>query len=305
MRVLNLVTTPRPFFDSQVETLERRGVECTTLSVPRPAGGRGLRDYLRFYPDVLAELALSHDVIHANYGLTAPFALAQPKLPVVVTFWGTDLMGDPWLGRLSRTAASLADAVVLPSETLSSHLSRTHTLVPFGVDTDRFRPMPRDEARRRIGWPTDERIVLFPYDPARAVKDFPRAERVVSALEADASLKPISGVPYEEMPSYVNASDALLVTSKRESGPMVVKEAAACNVPVVSTDVGFVGEVLDGVSNSTVADADAQLTAALDRVLASGARADGRDRIDCLGLAEMGDRLLGVYEGVLDGGGRG
>jgi glycosyltransferase involved in cell wall biosynthesis len=173
-----------------------------------------------------------------------------------------------------------------------------HTVVPFGIDLDRFRPIPRARARERLGWRPDERVVLFPYDPGRPEKDHPRARRVVAAADADARLRVVTGVPYGEMALYLNASDALLLTSTRESGPMVVKEAAACNVPVVATDVGFVSETLDGVSNSHVGTSDGELAAALDRVLEGPARSDGRETLDGIGLDRMGERLEAVYERV-------
>lgn len=97
------------------------------------------------------------------------------------------------------------------------------------------------------------------------------------------------------MPYYFNAADTLLLTSKYESGPMAVREAAACNVPVVSTSVGFVRDVLDGVSNSVVADDEASLADGLETVVSGDARSNGRDAVDGLGLDEMGDRLLDVY----------
>ena len=91
MRVLNLVTTPRPFFNQQVEVLEERGVETNTVAVPGRESTSGVRnplDYARYYPKVLRESLGEYDLVHANYGLTAPFALAQPKRPVVLSLWG-------------------------------------------------------------------------------------------------------------------------------------------------------------------------------------------------------------------------
>ncbi|MCO8247052.1 glycosyltransferase, partial [Haladaptatus sp. AB643] len=108
-----------------------------------------------------------------------------------------------------------------------------------------------------------------------------------------------SGVPHEEIPYYMNASDVLLVSSKREAGPMVVKEAAACNLPIISTDVGFVREVLDGVSNCTVSDVDSELVSAVEDVLTRGDPSDGRTAIDGLSVDEMADSIVDVYDRVL------
>lgn len=303
MKVLQLVTSPRPFFDQQVSALEARGIDCTVRAVPgaHSDGGRSPADYARFYPAVLSEIrSTEYDVIHANFGLTAPFAFAQPTRPIVVTLWGTDLMSDrSWLRRISRYAARTADAAIVPSQPMSELLETDHHRIPFGVDTDLFRPIPQSTARERVGWETDRPVALFPYDTDRSVKDFPRARRLVERVDADLELRTVSGVSHTEIPYYMNASDVLLVTSTRESGPMVVKEAAACNLPVVSTDVGFARETLAGVTGCVVSDDDSELTAGLERIATERGRSDGREVIDGLSLDALGERLHDVYRDVL------
>jgi len=306
MRALQLVTTPRPFFDQQRRALERVGVECRTVAVHRSTAGadRSAAEYLGFLPRTLRRALDRFDVVHANHGLTAPFALAQPTRPVVLTFWGSDLLGDQTplhraVRRSSRLTARLADAVVVPTTDMAARLDVASTVVPFGVDTTRFRPIPRAEARARVGWPADGDVALFAADPARPEKDVARAEAV--AERAGAQLKVVSSVPHRSMPDYLNASDLLLVTSRHESGPMVVKEAAACNVPVVSTDVGFVSEVLDGVANSAVCGDTDGLVEAVERVLASDRRSDGRSAVSGLDLEAMGRALRRVYDRSLAG----
>lgn len=295
--VLQLVTTRRSFFDQQVRALEARGVDCTVLEVPRPDGGRGPGVFVRFYRDLLREATFGeYDLIHANYGLVGPLALAQPTRPVILSIWGSEVMGySNRLDRTTRFAARHSDAVIAPSEAVSRELDVPHTVIPFGVDTELFRPMDRDVAREYLGWEPEKRIVLFPYDPGRAVKNYPLAGRVVDRLSVDAELRTVSGLAYEEMPYVMNASDALLVTSDRESGPMVVKEALACGLPVVSTDVGFVDSVLSDVSNCSIGRSADDLAHSLDSILKRGQRADGREVIDGLGIEEMGEQLLTLY----------
>lgn len=301
MHVLQLVTTESPFFEKQVEVLEDRGVTCTTVSIPKGhAQSRSVQSYGTFYRQVLGSVRGDFDLVHANYGLVGPFALAQPRRPVVLTLWGSEVMGAArWLDAVSGWAARLADAVVVPTQSVADNVDCEHHLVPFGVDTQLFRPIPQSEARRRLGWDTDENVVLFPYPPHRTIKNYPLAERVVSQLPGDPTLKTMSNVPYEEVPLHMNASDTVLVTSRRESGPMVVKEAAACNVPVVATDVGFVDAVLDGIEDSFVCATEAELVDALADALRAG-RSDGRSHIDSEGLDRMGAELLNVYRAVVD-----
>jgi len=297
VRVLQLATTNAPFFAEQVRALEDRGVDCTVHTVPENAGGRSITSYASFYRTVLRETRRKqYDVVHANYGLLGPLARFQPARPFVLTVWGSEVMGySKRLDAITRFGIAGADAVVAPSQSVARNVAAPTDLVPFGVDTERFQPMDQAAARAELGWDEEENVVLFPYHPDRDVKDYPRAERVVAATDPDARLEWVAGVPHDEVPVYMNAADAVLVTSKRESGPMVVKEAAACNVPVVSTDVGFARDVLAGVRHSDVADDDDELADALSRALDADTPADGRDRIDVLGVERMAEKLEGVY----------
>ncbi|WP_417936248.1 glycosyltransferase family 4 protein [Haloarcula onubensis] len=311
MRVLNLVTNAdSQFFEAQVEELERRGVEMTTLSVPGEnqsqsvdagtEGSRSVWDYARFYPSVLAHSLDGYDLLHANYGLTAPMALAQPRLPVVLSLWGSDLMGQ--YGPLTKRLAPMCDAVVVMSEGMAEVYGGDCRVIPHGVDLDLFEPMDRDQARDAVGWPTDERIVLFPYPPKREIKNHPRAravvDRVADRLADPVSLRTATDIPHERMPYYLSAADALIMTSRREGSPNTVKEAMACNLPVVSTDVGDVAQRLAPVEPSTVSDDDDELVAGLAEILRRGERSNGRENAVEISVEQMGARLLSVYESV-------
>jgi len=311
MRVLNVVTSARArFFQHQVAVLGRQGTECTVLAVPGErrqtddtTDPRSAMDYFRLYPRVLRASFGSYDLVHANYGLTAPAALAQPNLPVVLSLWGSDLLGA--YGRLSRACARLADAVIVMSEEMADAVAVDCHVIPHGVDLSLFRPLPRRAARESVGWRPDARHVLFPYPQSREVKDYPRAERITgragAAIDGDLELQTLHGVPHDRMPAYYNAADALLLTSRREGSPNSVKEAMACNVPVVSTDVGDVRERLAGVEPSAVGTSDDELVAELVRVLRQGGRSNGRERAREVSLEEMGERIRSVYDSVVSG----
>lgn len=298
LRVLQVTTSRRSFFNQQVQVLEDRGVDCETLVVPRPrSGGRGPREYLSAYLQLLGLGLADFDLIHVNYGLLGPLGLCQPTRPVVLTLWGSDVMGPPWLRRMSTLAARWSDAVIAPSKPLARELTVPHEYVPFGVDTELFVPMDRDTARERVGWSTDERVVLFPYDPDRAEKNHALAERVVARVPG-ATLRTVTGVEYETMPAYMNASDALLITSEYESGPMSVCEAAACNLPVVSREVGFVSDVLADVEPTGIANTEDELVDTLTGVLEAG-RSNGRAVTD-RSVNRLGRELVHVYQKVLN-----
>lgn len=309
MRVLNLVTNQAAqFYRTQVSVLESRGVEQTTVAVPgqrvttdEETSPRSLLDYGRFYLRVLGTATEEYDLVHANYGLTAPAALAQPKRPVVVSLWGSDLLGR--YGPMVRWCARRADAVIVMSRQMADVLSTECRVIPHGVDLERFRPMPRRQARSAVGWRHDAKHVLFPYPTGREVKDYPRAERVVRAarerIDDDVDLHAVHGVAHARMPLYLNAADALLLTSRWEGSPNSVKEALACNLPVVATDVGDVAERLDGVEPSHVCRTDEELVDGLVDVLQRGTPSDGRRAVEALSTDRVGERFLEVYASVL------
>jgi glycosyltransferase involved in cell wall biosynthesis len=309
LRVLHLTTSEEIFFIQQIETLEERGVDCTVLVVPGAeqidgyiGSERGIKEYIQFVSKVRRELRRGdYDIIHANYGLTAPYAVTQFRLPVVLTLWGSDVVGFD--GLVTKACAWRADAVTVRSEEMRELLGREDAhIVPSGVDLERFRPIDRLEARERVGWELDGKHVLFPYSPDYERKNYPMARKVIDRLEAKlgetVQLQTISGVPHEEVPYFMNAADVLLLTSRHEGSPNTVKEAMACNVPVVSTDVGDVRERLDGVSNSYVASTKNELVQSLSTAVKTARRSNGREAVRSVSWDRIGDQVLDIYRRV-------
>ncbi len=312
MRVLNLVATKRSFFNTQVDILEQKGIEQTTITVPgeyRPQEGkeRSVADYLRFYPDVLEQSFNSYDVIHANNGLVAPHAIAQPKLPTVVSFWGRDVYSDLYLqSKVSKLCAKLAGEVIVMSEQMAEKLAVDVHVIPHGVDMSTFRPMDQSDAQEQVGWDSDVKHVLFPYAPSRPEKNVAVAHSVVDTVNTNVAptvkLHTVYGVPHDEVPIYMNAADALLLTSKYEGSPNAVKEALACNLPVIATDVGDVSDRLEGVKLSETGETKRELVSALEITISAGERSNGREEIKNVNVEQMGDAILDVYKKATDRG---
>jgi glycosyltransferase involved in cell wall biosynthesis len=175
-------------------------------------------------------------------------------------------------------------------------------IIPNGVDCSVFRPMDVDRAA--LGLDVSRRTILFAGRVTDLRKRYRLARRVVEIARESVpglELAAIEKRPHEEVARFLNAAACLLVTSRFEGSPNIVKEALACNTPVIATDVGDIRERVEGVRNCRIArDDPRELAAALVEVLGDGGRADGgREAVAALDSAVIARRILDVYRDVL------
>jgi teichuronic acid biosynthesis glycosyltransferase TuaC len=298
--VTNMWPTPEhpalgSFVRDQVDALRALdGVEVEVFSFPPKSYLRAARDLPRRHRGA------DFDVVHAHFGLSAWPALALRGAPHAVTLHGTDVR-HPRSRRLTAAALPFYDLVAAVSEDLARDVpgrARRHVeILPCGVDLDRFAPIPRAEARERLGLPLDEPCLLFPADPARAVKRFDRAR----ALAGDVRLLRLVDVAPDEVPFHVNAANAVLVPSEHEGFGLAVLEALACDVPVLATPVGNHPAALDGVEGTLCGPWDAPTwRAALEPHLrAADPRVAGRAAAGRWSAQRMAERVLGAWKEVL------
>jgi teichuronic acid biosynthesis glycosyltransferase TuaC len=284
------------FVRDQVYALRRiHGVEVEVFAFPRGGYARAAREIRRRHGHT------SFDVVHAHFGLSAWPALALRGAPHAVTLHGTDLR-HPRSRPITRAALPLLDLVAGVSAELAHEVPhagerRRVAVLPCGVDLERFAPLPRAQARERLGLPADESCVLFPADPARAEKRVDRAREAASG----ARLLTLGRVPPLEVPLYVNAANAVVVPSEREGFGLAVLEALACDVPVLATPVGVHPVALDGVAGTLCAPYEgARWQAALEPHLqAADPRVEGRARAALWSAERMARRVLDAWSEVL------
>src|SRR3954453_6693102 len=200
-----------PFVRDQVEALRRRD----DLEVELFAFGPGPRALVRAALTLRSRYrGQRFDIVHALFGLTAWPALLARIGPVVVTLHGNDLLvrRSYWVTRAALPFVALTAAVSPEFSANVPGRNRRVAVLPVGIDTDRFRPIPRAEARARLGLDPEGPYLLFPHDPSRPLKRYDRA--VVAAGET--RLLTLGGVPPDEVPYWINAANAVLVPSAAE-----------------------------------------------------------------------------------------
>jgi glycosyltransferase involved in cell wall biosynthesis len=291
------------FVRDQVRALRRAGVEVEMHSFPV-----GRRQYPRATVEIRTRLREGRfDLVHAHYGLAGWCAFLAGARPLVVTFHGTDVR-HRIVGPLSRRLARRLDLVAAASRALFAPesgrpgLARrpgASAVLPCGADLERFRPMPRKEARERLGLDPDGRYLLFPAAPSRQVKRHDRALEV--ARLAGAELLSGGSIEAERMPDWVNSVSAMLVTSDNEGFGLVAVEALACDVPVLSTPVGAARGLLRGIDGCLVEAYEPERWAALARrhLDRADARVAGRGRARWFSAELMAERVLVAYRELL------
>jgi glycosyltransferase involved in cell wall biosynthesis len=302
------------FIARQIESLRNIGLEVDVLQIT----GRKKIKYLQAISR-LRPLLKSTDLIHAHFGYCGWVGRSQFQKPVVISFMGDDLLGTPsangelsLLNRLMiRTNCRFAesvDSVIVKSEEMARVIDPIEShVVPNGVDLENFYPMDITRAREALGWDKETYYVLFPGFPELPRKGYPLAKAVVDRaaqkLSRPVELAVLWGVSPESVPLYLNACQALLMTSLWEGSPNVVKEAMACNMPIVSVPVGDVPELLGKVPGCIVCERDEEeLADALVGVLRNGERGGGRKALQDRGLdlESVALKIRKIYEHVLN-----
>jgi glycosyltransferase involved in cell wall biosynthesis len=299
------------FIASQAHSLRDAGVGVDVLYV---------RGYLgpHIYAKALAAVPRAarrrrYDLIHVHYGHTAAVSLGVLQRPLIISFCGMDVTGAQREGGITprsrveltlfRQLGRFSDATITKSLEMELALPRSlrarNHILPNGVDLQQFAPRPRSESRAVLGWDPDEKVILFlgnPRDPRKHVELAQQAAALVARRRRRTRLHIAWAIAPTDVPTYMNAADCLVFPSRGEGSPNAIKEAMACELPIVATAVGDIRERFEGVEGCVICEptpaafADG-LMAALDIDRVPGAR----DAVRELGIERIADRLLAIY----------
>ena len=308
------------FVEQQVKSLKEIGIEVEIMLIDRIHGG--MREYRKLPARLRTTIEMfKPDVVHAMYGgvMAAQVTQTVKDRPTLVTFHGSDLLGEHLSGLkrqlfasfgvwASCRAARKASGVIVVSKNLRDALPKTIppnrvNIIPCGIDLGRFKPMDSVICRAQLGWDPSAFHILFPANNGDPVKRPALAQAAVNEVKnfgVHTELHYLQGLPYDKVPTWINASDMILLTSLHEGSPTVVKEALACDVPVVSVDVGDVSERLRGLNGCYVSAADPQILAGnMIRVYSGSRRVASRSSIEEFSLGVIACRIKQVYESVI------
>jgi len=298
----------------QIKSLRQLGLFVDVFSF---RGRKNPLVYFKFWNKLRRDFDLnSYHILHAQFGQSGILALPS-KTPLVITFHGSDLQGDltlqgkysligKLLSQISRLVSRFSAFNIVVSDHLANLLPKGLPLVviPGGINLNQFKPLSKSKARKQLDLPEDSKIILFVADPNNPIKRFDLAQTAVNLVKnqfQDVELFVASGIPYEKIPTVMNASDVLLLTSIHEGSPTVVKEALACNLPIVSVNVGDVAKRITKIEGCVLCEDDSSQTvaAALKKVLDRNQRVNGRDSVRNLDEQQIAKQIVSIYSKVL------
>src|SRR5215472_3303098 len=304
------------FVKTQAEALKRAGIGVELLVMH--GGNRKL-----LYPRGIFQLRRrlnksSFDLVHAHFGYVGLVARTQRKFPLVVTYHGDDLLGtinergkkEFWSVIAAAACKKLAkhvDAAIVQSQEMAHQLKKSNAFViPHEVDLEVFKPMERTEARKALGLLPDRKYLLFAANPGIPVKRFPLARAAADVLEQEngfTELLVVHKEPQSRLALYMSACDVLVFPSYQEGSPNIIKQAMACNLPIVATDVGDVRQVIGKTRDCYICPPDTRKFASLMRqILSRCPRTEGREQVRHLNAESVSGKVIEVYEQVLQNG---
>jgi len=285
-----------PLVKSQGESLRRNGIEVEYFLFKGnflggyPAGILNLRKFLKSH---------KFDIIHAHYSISAFAATFAGAKPLVVSLMGDDVKGS----RLSQGFIRFLHkhrwkAVIVKSERMKNDIKIPDALVvPNGVDFEKFKFIDKKTARDKVNFNDKKHIIFVATHDSKSKNPQLAYDAYKLLSNRNVELNIVKGIDSKLIPYYMYAADVLILTSLSEGSPNVIKEAMACNLPIVSTDVGDVAQVISKTPGCFLASYDpADFADKITKAINFGKPTGGRDNIKHLDINVVAHKIIDIYK---------
>lgn len=287
-----------PYIAEQVEAIQKQGLDVEFFLIKE----KGLLGYLRARRSLLNRIAeFQPDIIHAHYGLSGLLSNLQHEIPVVSTYHGSDI-NNPKIRIFSKFSIKLSKYNIFVAQKLIEigKPMGNSTLLPCGVDLNLFKPQDKTAARKSLGLDLQKKYVLFAGSFANMVKNYPLAKSSVKLL-SNVELLELKGYSRSQVVLLMNAVDACLMCSFSEGSPQFIKEALACNCPIVSTAVGDVPNMLRNIDGCYIVNAnEVDIANALNIILGKNYRTKSENNVAVYDNEIIATKLVSIYKQVLN-----
>ena len=288
---------------NQGDSLIKAGINVNYFIIE----GRGVFGYLKSIPSLRRIINNGdYDLIHAHYSMSAFVTTLATRSPLIVSLMGSDVYSAKLIKIIIRFfTQKFWKATIVKTERMKELLGLKNIyVIPNGVNMDLFKPEDRNAARNKMDLPIKTKIVLFVATHDRPEKNYPLAQKAVSFMnDNNIKLLYVKNVSNEFIPIYLNAADTLVLTSLYEGSPNIIKEAMACNCPIVSTDVGDVSWLVKNLDGCLLTSYDpSDVADKLQQTLNFNKRTEGRKRIFELGLdsGTIASRIINIYQNIIE-----
>lgn len=306
MRLLFVVTGNKGrlshVFANQLASLAPKLTDYRVFTVQ----GKGLKGYLlNLLPLRRMIKSYQPDLVHAHYSLCGYLTALTGFKPIVVSLMGSDCRGklSVLIVRLFHKLAWSYSIVKSREMQVALNLKHRTKVVPNGVDLGKFPFIERREACTEVGFDPELKNIIFIANPQRPEKNYALATEAIKILgRKDVRFHTVYDTTHERINNYMRAADVLLMTSYYEGSPNVIKEAMACDLPIVSTDVGDVKANINGLNGCYITDYSAEdIAKALASSFDYKDMTGGRERIKQLGLDafNVSETIVRLYQEVL------
>ena len=208
---------------------------------------------------------------------------------------------------ISQISSYFAASTILVTKSFTKKLNKNipSYIIPSGIDLNIFRPMDKNHCKEKLNFKKDQKIILFAGNKTDKVKNYDLALLVFKKVQQSINNVILTTIPLNTdmniVPYYMNSADCILFTSLQEGSPNVIKEALACNVPIVSTNIGDVEDRLKNIEGCIVCNdynVDSLANATME-ILKLHNKIDGRKSVQSLDLESTAKRIIKVYENVI------